>query len=267
MTGVSPLSPAVWRERASPRGWGLLSTRCQSLSANRRAYMSLLTILGRKRGRGWEGQEGKSTQTESCVWHPTQPRLLHDRVALTHDAPQWPRSMALFLLWICVLSAYCLLDIIVYIKHNIILEMSWTIHNLHYRENHSLCIKRAGDSVWLFITQLAHLKMATVISHEFLYPWKKRGLTSEKPNPCYSLITIRSASTWLKKQTRNCYAYESLWKPRFVFARAGQVFVVILSKPHISLLNLSRELWIAKHVLYTLKGASRNFVNPIIGLS
>lgn len=175
--------------------------------------------------------------------------------------------MALFIVWICVLSAYYLLYIIVYIKHNIILEMSWTIHNLHYRENHSLCIKWAGDSLWLFIIQLAHFKMATVISHEFLYPWKKRGLTSEKSNPCYSLVTTRSASTWLKKQTRNCYACESLWKPRFMFARAGQVFVVILSKPHIPLLNLSRELWIAEHVLYKLKGASRNFVNPIIGLS
>lgn len=167
-----------------------------------------------------------------------------------------------------VLSAYYLLYIIVYIiKHNIILEMLWTIHNLHYQENHSLCNKRGGDSLWLFITQLAHLKMASITSHEFLYPWKRRGLTSEKPNPCYSLVTLRSASSWLKKQNRNCYAYESLWKPRFMFARAGQIFVIILSKFHIPLLSLSRELWIAEHVLYKLKGASRSFANPIIGLS
>ena len=92
-------------------------------------------------------------------------------------------------------------------------------------------------------------------------------MTSEKPNPCYSLVTLRSASSWLKKQNRNCYAYESLWKPRFMFARAGQIFVIILSKFHIPLLSLSRELWIAEHVLYKLKGASRSFANPIIGLS
>ena len=134
-------------------------------------------------------------------------------------------------------------------KHIIILEMSWAIHNLHYQENHSLCNKRGGDSLWLLITQLAHLKMATVLSHEFLYPWKRRGLTSEKPKPWYSLVTLRSASSWLKKQSRGCHAYESLWKPRFMFARAGQMFVIILSKFHIPSLSLSRELGIAEHVL------------------
>lgn len=259
-------SKPSWVERA----WHLLEaegahclsavTACQQMGGPTCCYWQSWDGRGARLGRA--GREKDSTQTDSCVWRPTQPWLTHDRVALTS---RWSGSMALFLLWIRVLSAYYLLYIIVYIiKHIIILEMSWTIHNLHYQENHSLCNKRGGDSLWLLITHLAHLKMATVLSHEFLYPWKRRGLTSEKPKPWYSL---RSASSWLKKQSRGCHAYESLWKPRFMFARAGQMFVIILSKFHIPSLSLSRELGIAEHVLYKLKGASRSFANPVIGLS